>query len=103
VRKVDIHEEPKVVRAMEELAELRDGAALQCGLTPLADAFDAGIARQGEIPLDSDDRRKARKRLLKNAARAKERTLASIVLQADPLVALLDGLPLSPQASTRSS
>jgi len=80
VRKVDTHEEPNVVTAMEELAELRDGDTLQAALTPLADAYGAWIERQGEIPLDSEHRNNARKRLLKNATRAKERILAGIVL-----------------------
>jgi len=80
IRKVDTHEEPNVVTAMEDLAELADGAALEKALTPLIDAYGAWIERQGTITLDSDDRKNTRKRLLKNARRAKERIQAGIVL-----------------------
>jgi len=80
VRKVETHEEPNVVTAMEALAELRDGAALHAALAPLADAYGRWIERQREIPLDSERRRETRKRLLTNAAEAKRRILAGIAL-----------------------
>lgn len=80
VRKVETHEEPNVVTSMEALAELPDGAALKNALSPLVGAYGTWIEGQGKIPLDSEDRNKARKRLLKNAGRAKERIHAGIQL-----------------------
>jgi hypothetical protein len=46
------------------------------------EAYGRWIDRQSEIPLDSDARNKARKRLLKHAGRAKERIRAGIHLLA---------------------
>ncbi len=80
VRKVDTHEEPNVVTSMEDLAGLPDGSALEKALSPLVDAYATWIECQGAIPLDSEDRTKTRKRLLKNAGRAKERIRAGIQL-----------------------
>ena len=85
VRKVDTHEEPNVVTAMEDLAELPDGAALEKALGPLIDAYGAWIEQQATITLDSDERKKTRKRLLKNAGRAKDRIRNGIArLTTDP-------------------
>jgi hypothetical protein len=82
VRKVQTHEEQGVVTSMEALAALGDGAALQQALLPLVDAYGAWLDGQSKLELDSDARRSARKRLLKNAARAKERIRAGIALLA---------------------
>jgi hypothetical protein len=80
VYKVDTHEDPAVTTAMEDLADLPDGAALALALSPLARSYGAWIQQQREIVLDSDPRRAARKRLLKNAERARRRILAGIEL-----------------------
>ncbi len=80
VRKVETHDEPNVVTFMEDLAELPDGVALEKALLPLVDAYGTWIEAQGKITLDGEDRNKARKRLLKNASRAKERIRAGIQL-----------------------
>jgi hypothetical protein len=82
VRNVDTHEELNVVTPMEDLAELPDGAALATALSPLVEAYGRWIEGQGQIPLDSEERQRARKRLLKNAARAKERIRSGIQLLA---------------------
>ncbi len=80
VRKVDTHEEPNVVTAMEDLADLTGGPALVNALSPLVDAYGTWIDAQQQIPLDSAERNDARKRLLKKASRAKERIRAGIQL-----------------------
>jgi helicase-like protein len=82
IRKVETHDEPAVTTAMEDLADLASGAALASALSPLAGAYGLWIERQAEIPLDSDPRKSARKRLLKNAERARQRILAGIELVA---------------------
>jgi hypothetical protein len=82
VRKVETHDEPSVVTAMEELAKLPDGAALASALAPLVDAYGAWIERQAQIPLDSQPRDDARRRLVRNAGRARDRIRAGIELLA---------------------
>jgi hypothetical protein len=80
VRKVDTHEEPNVVTAMEDLAEFTDGAAFEAALSPLAEAYGAWIEGQATLELDSPERDETRKRLVKNARRARERIRAGITL-----------------------
>src|SRR5262249_18345881 len=80
VRKVDTHDEPNVATSMEDLAELADGPAFEKALSPLVDAYGTWIEHQSAISLDSEERNKTRKRLLKNAGRAKERIRAGIQL-----------------------
>jgi hypothetical protein len=80
VRKVDTHEEPNVVTAMDDLASLPDGPALEQALAPLVEAYGAWIERQGSIALDSSPRKKTRDRLLKNARVAMDRVRAGIAL-----------------------
>jgi|GEM_PF-3478867 len=67
VKKVDTHDEPAVVTSMEELAVLPDGAALAQALRPLVEAYGTWIERQADVALDSEARRKTRRRLLHNA------------------------------------
>ena len=80
VRKVDTHDEPRVVTEMDALADLADGAALEAALSPLADAYGTWIEGQAVTELDSLERRKTRDRLLKNARRARDRIQAGIKL-----------------------
>jgi hypothetical protein len=80
VRKVDTHEEANVVTAMEDLAELTDAAAFEAALSPLVEAYGAWIDGQATVALDSTDRDETRKRLVKNARRARERIRAGITL-----------------------
>ncbi|HEX7602381.1 MAG TPA: DNA/RNA helicase, partial [Polyangiaceae bacterium] len=82
VRKVDTHEEPNVVTVMDDLADRADGPSLVQALAPIVEAYGAWIDGQEAIALDSDARKDARKRLVKNARRAKDRIAAGIDLLA---------------------
>jgi hypothetical protein len=69
VRKVETHEEPNVVTAMEDLAAMAPDELVRA-LSPLTEAYARFIAQQAEVSLDSAARKERRKLLLKNAARA---------------------------------
>jgi hypothetical protein len=79
VRRVVTHEEPTVTTAMEDLAEL-PSAGLMDRLGPLTVAYGTWIDAQATVNLDSDHRRRRRKKLLKNATRANDRIRAGIKL-----------------------
>src|SRR5690606_33833023 len=80
VRRVVTRETPGVVTAMEELAELPDGAAATAALTPLVSAYGAWLAEQAGLELDSDRRRDTLRALLEDAERARARIAAGIAL-----------------------
>lgn len=87
VRRVVTHEEEGIETAMEKLAALSDGAAAKAMLAPIVDRYEAWLATQATIVVDSDKRRDTRDTLVQKAREAKARIAAGLdLLASDPQV-----------------
>jgi len=82
VRRVATRLEPTVRTRMEDLAAFADGDAARRALLPMVDAYEAWIATQETIALDSKTRRETQERLVRSARRARDRIRAGIELLA---------------------
>lgn len=80
VRRVETQETPGVLTSMEALAALPDASALRQGLQPLVTAYEAWIAGQRAIEVDSDLRRDAQAQLTQKATVALSRIQAGLDL-----------------------
>jgi len=83
VRRVVTHEEEGIETAMEKLAALSDGAAAKAMLAPIVDRYEAWLATQATIAVDSKERRETRDTLVQKAREAKARIAAGLDLLAD--------------------
>lgn len=86
VRRVVTDKVDGVVRSMDDLASLKDGAAAKASLKLLVDAYGDWIKKQAKIDAGTTDRKATQKELLAKAERAKNRIAQGItLLETDPL------------------
>ncbi len=97
VHKVKTREVDGVVTSMKTLAELRDGDAVRGAFEKLTEAYRVWIDEQATIDPGSEERRKTRDGLVKNAGKCCERIAEGVELLArDPRA--LDAFRLANQA-----
>jgi hypothetical protein len=82
VRRVVTVEQPSVVTTMDALATLADGDAVRSALGSLATTYGAWIDAQATVDVGGGTRDETRRRLLKNARRARDRIAAGVELLA---------------------
>lgn len=88
VRRVVTCEQPSVTTSMDALAALADGDAVRAALTGMIPAYSAWIEAQSTVDVGGAHREETRRRLLKNARRARDRIHAGIERLATDPVAL---------------